>query len=76
MDTKIQPVISSPKEVAAILDDFSKAHMQALYGVGRIDNRAHLGRIAFCFFGFFVVITSVMEFPFRYYFMTPFTQKT
>jgi hypothetical protein len=30
---------------------------------------------AFCFFGFFVVITSVMEFPFRYYFMTLFTQK-
>src|SRR5471032_1855180 len=25
---------------------------------------------AFCFLGFLVVITSVMEFPFRYYFMT------
>jgi hypothetical protein len=29
------------------------------------------GYAAFCFLVFFVVITSVMEFPFRYYFMTP-----
>ncbi|WP_228536346.1 hypothetical protein, partial [Noviherbaspirillum malthae] len=26
---------------------------------------------AFCFLGFLVVITSVMEHPFRHYFMTP-----
>ncbi|WP_228536085.1 hypothetical protein, partial [Noviherbaspirillum malthae] len=26
---------------------------------------------AFCFLGFLVVIASVMEHPFRYYFMTP-----